>query len=321
LLDRALKACDDSVRRDPNHAAGHICLGDIERRRGAYDDSLKEYQRARELDPDDVEVSLGLARTYTARNELEPAEANYKQAIKISPDYYLNYMHLGNFYFNSRTEYAEALKTYQKAIDQAPDNHAPHIGACGAQIFLGNYDEAVKACNKSISLRPTFQAYSNLGVAFLDLRQYSNAAQSFERAIELNPGYYKPVGHLARAYYWMGNRTEATRLYLKAIDMAQKELTINPRGASVHAMLARYHAMLGTDHRSQAFFHLGVALQEKPEFGEYQCIAAVVHNQFSERTAAMRYLEKAVAFGYSQTEIAAERELDNLRADQTVRTP
>ena len=82
-------------------------------------------------------------------------------------------------------------------------------------------------------------------------------------------------------------------------------------------MLARYHSMLGN--RAQAMSHLSIALQKKTQDAEYQNIAAVVHNQFDERTEAIRYLEKAIGLGWPSTEIDAERELDTLREDPRFR--
>jgi eukaryotic-like serine/threonine-protein kinase len=315
--DRAVEACDQAVSRDSNLAAGHICLGAAYNLRGDDQDAISEYDLARKLDPNNDEAYRGLARSHEALNNLEAAEAVYLAAVKAKPDYWYNYVWLANFYLFSRPQYAESAKWYKEAIIRAPDNHVPYFGLCGAQLMSGDYQEAVKACSTSIALHATDRAYINLGVAYFDLRQFSEAAQAFDRARVLNPVYYKPVGHLARAYYWMGKRDQAKELFGRAIELAKQELLINPGSPAVHVMLSRYYAML--NNRSEAFFNLGIALQKRPKEAEYQCIAAVVHNQFGERAEAIRYLESAVALGYSVTEIDAERELDNLREDPRFR--
>jgi eukaryotic-like serine/threonine-protein kinase len=316
-VNRAVEACDQAVSRNANLAAGHVCLGDAYNLRGEDEVAIREYELARRLDPNDDDVYRGLARSQEALNNLEAAEAIYLAAIKAKPEYWYNYVWLGQFYLFSRPQYSEAVKWYNEAIIRAPGNAVSYFGLCGAQILLGSYEDAAKSCTTSIALRPTDRAYINLGVAQFDLRQYPEASEAFERARALSPTYYKPVGHLARTYYWMGKRTEAADLYQKAIQLAQKELSVNPVSAPVHVMLARYYAMIKD--RAAAFSHLHVALQKRPNEAEYQCIAAVVHNQFGERTEAIRYLEDAVAFGYSIAEIEAERELDNLREDPRFR--
>jgi serine/threonine protein kinase/tetratricopeptide (TPR) repeat protein len=316
-IDRALGACDQAVSHDPNLAAGHICLGNVYNLRGEDEAAVREFEVARVLDPNNDDVYRGLARSKEALNDLEPAEAIYHAAIKAKPDYWYNYMWLGNFYLTSRPQYEDAIKWYKEAVARAPDNASPYFGLCAAQFLAARYNDAVTTCLKSVSLRPTNLAYINLGVVYFDLGHYPLAANAFERARELNPRYYKPVGHLARTYYWMGKKAEATDLYAKAIELAKEELAINPGNAPVHIMLARYYAML--NNRADALFNLHIALQRHPMEPEYQCIAAVVYNQFGERAEAMRYLQNAIAFGYSITEIEAERELDNLREDPSFR--
>jgi len=316
-LTRTVESCDQAVSRDPNVAAGHACLGVAYLDRGEKEAAIKEYELARQLDPYDDEVYRGLARSHEALNNLEAAEAMYLAAVKMRPDYWYNYVWLAQFYLGSRLQYPEAIKSYKEAVVRAPDNPVPYFGLCAAEMLQGSYEDAARSCGKSVSLRPSDRAYINLGIVYFDMRNYPEAAHAFEASRQLNPTYYKSAGHLARTYYWMGKRTEATNLYNETISLANKELEINPRSPAVHVMLARYHAML--NHRSEAISHLQIALQMRPKDPEYQCIAAVVHNQFGERAEALRYLENAVALGYSKTEIDAERELDNLREDPKFR--
>ena len=316
-VERGLRACDDAVSKDPSLAAGRICLGHIYSTRGEYPAAVKEFNLARQLNPNGLEVYEiyeGLARAHEGDNNLEAAEATYRKAIEVRPDYWPSYVSLAKFLVNSRADYEDAKKWLQEAIAVAPpDNPVPHYSLCGVQILSGDYQDAAKACTTSISLRETEKAYNNLGLAYFNLRQYPAAEKSFRRAIELDSTYHTAVGHLARTSYWMRKTEEANGLYARAIQLAEDELTINPGSASVHVMLARYHAML--KNRSEAFSHLNAALQKRPHEPEYQCIAAVVHNQFDERAAAIGYLERAIDLGYSPREIEAERELDNLRED------
>jgi tetratricopeptide (TPR) repeat protein len=319
LTDQALSACNEAVTGDRNLAAGHVCRGAVYRLRGEYPAAIQEFNRARELHPTSEEVYEiyeGLGRAYERMDKLDEAEALYEEAIRTRPNYWRSYVWLGQFYATSRPRYAEAARLLQEAVNRAPDNPVAHFGLCGVQTLMGDQQGALKSCGMSIQFRPTYGAYQNQGVIYFNLRQYPKAAEAFEHARALRPDYYKLAGHLARSYFWMGRTADATSLYGEAIRLANQELAVDPNSASVHVMLARYHAMLG---QRQAFFHLGVALKQAPNEPEYQCIAAVVHNQFDERSEALRYLEQAFAFGYSPTEIEAERELDNLREDPQFR--
>jgi tetratricopeptide (TPR) repeat protein len=318
MVQRAREACEKALALDSAFAAGYVCIGNIEYGTGSYQLAVERYGRALELEPNNFDAYRGLARSYEGLNNWEAAEATYIKAIDVRPSYYYNYVWLAQFYQFSRQQYAEAISTYKKAIDRAPENPEPYMGLCGAQIFAELYAEAIQACSTSIGLHEAAASYINLGVAYWDLRNYSMAANSFEHAVELNPRYYKAVGHLARAYSSLPDKqAQAPDLYRKAIDLADQELEINPQNANIQVMIARYHAMLG--HRVEALSHLQLALSLRPKDAEYQEIAAVIHNQFGDRDVAIGYLDRAIAAGYSPGEISTEKELDNLREDPQFR--
>ena len=65
--------------------------------------------------------------------------------------------------------------------------------------------------------------------------------------------------------------------------------------------------------RPQALKQLKLALDLSPEDPEYLLTAAIVHNQLGDREVALAWLEKAIARGYSLSEIRAAPEFDNLR--------
>jgi len=318
LVERAREACNMAVALNTNLAAGHVCLGSIYNDTGEYQRAVEEFEKALALEPRSDETFLGLAWSHERSNNWEAAEGAYQKAITVRPSYWFNYQMLAQFYLFSRLQHNDAIKEYRAAIDRAPENVEPYMGLCAAYILSGQYAEAVQTCNRAIGIEDDASSYINLGVAYWGLRNYPLAAQCFEHAVQLNPGYYKAVGHLARAYSWIPEkRGQAQELYRKAIELAGKELEINPREPNVNVMVARYHAMLGQ--RALAMSHLNRALALRPKDAEFQEIAAVIHNQFGETTLAINYLETAIAQGYSLDEIINERELDNLREDPRFR--
>ena len=131
-------------------------------------------------------------------------------------------MSLAAFYANSRERYKEAATLYAKAIALAPDNPLPRAYLCRTYIFMGQYADAVQSCSESIALKPQITGYINLGVAYFDRHEFTNAAAAFERAVALNPYYYIAVGHLARAYSWIPeDRNRARDTYLSAISLTK----------------------------------------------------------------------------------------------------
>jgi tetratricopeptide (TPR) repeat protein len=317
-MERAREACEKALELNSKAAVGHVCLGTIYNGTGEYQRAVEQFANALDLESDNDEAYRGLAWSHEHMNNWEAAEGTYLKAIQVQPSYYFNYQMLGQFYLFSRQQYADAIDVYLVATQRSPENDEPYLGLCGAYILAGHYTDAVQTCKKAIGLKEDPLSYMNLGVAYWDLRDYASAAQSFERAVELNTNYYKTVGHLARTYSWLPEkRAQAPELYRKAISLADDELRVNPHDPDTHVMVARYHAMLG--HRVEALSHLQEAFSIRPKDAEYHEIAAVIHNQFGETSVAIGYLERAISAGYSIGEIETERELDNLRADSRFR--
>src|SRR4030095_10681565 len=111
---------------------------------------------------------------------------------------------------------------------------------------------------RSITLRGTLAAYSNLGIAQLRLGQSEKAIANFQKALEIAPDY-RVAGNLARAYYFIpGEKADALEMYKHAIELGNEELSVNRRNADAHILLARYHAMLLQ--KEPALDHLRAAL-------------------------------------------------------------
>jgi tetratricopeptide (TPR) repeat protein len=265
------------------------------------------------MEPTSEGAYRGLASAYERLGRLAEAERTYKLAIQVRPQYWAGYSWLGSFY-SHQARYAEAAREFKQAIALAPDDPHGYRTLGGVYIYLGDYEKAVDALQKANALYPTVEAYSNLGVAYFNLRRFEEALAAYEHACTSTTKDYIGCGNLARAYYFApGKRTQAREFYERAIRMAKEASNINPRDGDPHILMASYYAMLGD--QTQAVEHLQAAQNLNPNNPEYLVISAIVHNQFGEKTEALAGLRKAVDQGYSAAEIRAAPELDNLRDD------
>jgi len=310
-MDHAMQACERAVALGPDSAKGRTCLGTVYASRGKYQEAVQQFQRAVETDPTSDGAYRGLALAYERLGRLAEAESTYRLAIQVRPEYWAGYGWLGSFY-SHQAKYVEAAREFSHAIALAPDDPHGYRALGGVYIFMGDYVKAIEVLQRAIALSPTTEAYSNLGIAYFNLRRFDDSVTALEHACTANTKDYDSCGNLARAYYWSpSRRSQAGKLYERAIRMAGENLGVNPRDGDTLASMANYYAMLGD--RPQALKHLQKALNLNSDIPEYLAIAAVVHNQFGERDEALGWLEKARARGYSPAEIRASPELDNLR--------
>jgi serine/threonine protein kinase/tetratricopeptide (TPR) repeat protein len=312
-MDLAKQACERAVALDSESGEARSCLGRVYASIGRYEEAVQQFQRAVQTDPTNDGAYRGLASVYERLGRLAEAENTYRLAVQVRPEYWAGYGWLGSFY-SHQARYSEAANEFKRAIALAPDDPHGYRSLGGVYIFMGEYAKAIEVLRHAITLFPTAEAYSNLGIAYFNLRRFDDSVNALEHACTATTKDYVICGNLARAYYWSPTkRSQARQMYERAIRMAGETLRVNPKDGDAYVSMANYYAMLGN--RSQALKHLQEAIHLNAAVPEYLAIAAVIHNQFAEKDQALRWLEKARELGYSPAEIRASPEFDNLREE------
>ena len=316
-VKQAKSACDQAVRLRPNQSAGHLCLGLVNAGTGEYQKSVKQYEIAAQLDPTNDSAYSGLAGAYEQLGEPKNADETYRKAISLRPSYWAGYNRLGALFLRTG-RYAEASDMFSQVIALAPDSFVGYSNLGITHLLRGDYADAIPALQHSLEIRPTAEASSNLGTAYFQLRRYSDAARTYEKAVSLDSHNYEVWGNLADAYYWApGERTKAKAEYQTALDLALKSVAVNPQDPSLLGFIADYYAMLGK--REPALTYIKNALRIAPKSAELLSTAALVFNQCGETDEALSSMEKAVAAGYSKTSLRDTPNFDNLRGQPRLR--
>jgi serine/threonine-protein kinase len=295
--DAAVSTCQKAVQLGPDLAAAHYCLGRALSTQGGYEKSVEQYRRALDLDPGSDDVYGGLAAAYEKLGRMEEAEKLYKQAITVRPAYWATYNWLGLFYM-SHARYDEAAAMFNQVTSLAPDSFIGFYNLGGIRVLQGKYGEAIPLLERSLGIRPTANALSNLGTAHFQMRRYAESATDFERAVKLDSKSYEIWGNLGDAYYWAsGRRAEAAGAYGAAIRLGEENLRHNPRDAQLVAYLAQYHAMRGE--QKSALDKIERALHLQPKSPDILLASAIVYQQLGDTSRALNSLGRAVSLGIS----------------------
>ena len=309
----AAENCQRGAERDAGLAAAHICLGLVFNGTGRYDKALDEYRRGLDLEPTSDAAYAGLGYTYEQLDRMDDAEKTFKKAVEMRPNYWATYNLLGLFYMR-HARYEEAAAMYSQVVSLAPDSFTGYYNLGGVRTLQGKYTEAIPLLQRSLEIRKTADATSNLGTAYFQLHRYADSAAVFEQATQLDPPNYVFWGNLGDAYYWtLGRRAEATAAYGNAIVLGEEKLRVNPRDAEVLSSLAMYHAMRGE--RKPALDNLDGALRLKPKSPDLLFNAGIVYQQLDDTPHALDALEKAVAAGISPATLRDTPNFDGLRAN------
>lgn len=308
-IAQAQTACSQAAALGSNLATSHSCLGTIALGTGRHDEAAQHFERALESDPANDDASLGLARAQQAAGEVAAAEATYKRAAALRPQYWATHVWLGTFY-RGQARYPEAVSQYELAVALTPDNARAWYVLGGLYGSVGRHEDGVRACRTSVAIAPSVAAYSNWGMTYFRLRRFADAVEKFRQALAVGPEEYRIDGNMARAYYWAGNRAEALKLYKRAIELGERALTVNPRDRDARLSLADYYAKTADGNKALAYLRDVSADTSDPHelfFG------ATVYAALGDRAAALDRLEQAVARGLPFSEIRDWVELDTLR--------
>ena len=301
LVKRATESCSAAKQRDNTLSEAHTCLGMVAQGTGKYELAIEEFQKAAQSEPTQEAAVAGLAQAYQSLNRLEDAERAFKEAIALRPTYWAGYNRLGTFYLR-HGKLDKAGEMYAQVIALAPGGFIGYTNLGITRVQQGKYAEAIEPLKRSLEIRKTGEATSNLATAYFQQKQFGDAAKFFEEAVALDSGNYELWGNLGDAYYWApGMRDRSVEAYRKALSLGEVQRKINPRNANMLSYLAAYHAMLGETRTARE--QIGQALQLMPRDPEVLYYAGLVYAQLGAKEEAIDTLRRSVASGYSPAAI------------------
>jgi tetratricopeptide (TPR) repeat protein len=137
-------------------AHGHYLMSYVHLIRHEFDQAITEIEKAVAVYPNgaDVTAFYGMVLRYAGR----PAEAIewYKKAIRLNPippNWYLH--NLGNAY-RDMGRYDEAIKEFEKALNNNPNHFPALIGLASSLSMSGKTEEAKAAAEKVLNVNPKF---------------------------------------------------------------------------------------------------------------------------------------------------------------------
>ncbi len=191
------------------------------RDRQGYEQAMKAFQQALEIDPDyaraygamAVTITRGYRYQWTNLSLVEARERALELAEKAvelnqsSPQIYwsLGYVHL------HRREYDSAENAARKSVSLSPNYADGYALLANIANWRGNPDIAINSIEKAIALNPhyTFQYPSTLGLAYYNLGKYKEAISVLKEALYRNESALNPRLFLAATYIRLNQKEDA----------------------------------------------------------------------------------------------------------------
>jgi tetratricopeptide (TPR) repeat protein len=142
--------------------------------------------KAEKEDPENPHIHYNLGIAYLGKDLVDKSEQQFKEAIRLKPDFSEAYNYLGRIYlYRGQTE--AAIQSFQKAL---------------SNVLYNNPEKA----------------YYNLGEAYMIKKEYAKAADQLERAVKLVPDYAPAYALLGQAYEGLRKDGDAKRSYRSALQ-------------------------------------------------------------------------------------------------------
>jgi tetratricopeptide (TPR) repeat protein len=184
-----------------------------------YEDAIKHYSKALEIDAMYFKAMLWRAHAKFALQQYTDAILDYNKVLELSPGESQAYYYRGLSRYNLDRK-SEAIPDFTMAIryDRNYTNAYYWRGYCYYQNK--NYFAAIEDMNKTISLSPSYaDGYYVKGLALYGAEEFEEAIIDFSETIKLSPDYVQSYYMLANCYYSLGNYKDAITQYTLTIEL------------------------------------------------------------------------------------------------------
>jgi tetratricopeptide (TPR) repeat protein len=266
-LAKAQAAADKALELDDRLGEAHNSIAMIKHLRNDYEGAEAAYRRALELNPNYAKAYQWYGSLLLETlNRTEEALAMHLRAVELDPLSTRTLSNVGyNLEFQGRFE--AALAWYERALELDPmvDFVNGNIGFYHWYV-TGKLDQAVVWCRRAASLDPDYAGFGvPLGEVFLDLGDPGKAEYWIERSIEINPNPGWLVGKDALSFLHLYRGDEAA-----AVNQARQVLAVSPSYSGVLYLLRNHELSAGRYAEARALYekiHPGLLSDEDPKVG------------------------------------------------------
>lgn len=193
-------------------------LGAIQRLSHNYKESIVSHKKAISLKPDLVSAHYNLGLSYEKLNDTDNAIESFKKSLSLESNQPIVLLHLADLYLFINN-YRKSLALYQRAVSL--DNYEIYLKLGIAYHHTKNYKDAINAFEFAIQKKPeSSEAYLNLGVSCAAANMVKEAISAYQKSVNYDPACEYGYIYLSDLYRKIGSLSSS-------IESAQSALNIN----------------------------------------------------------------------------------------------
>ena len=235
-INRAYIYYMKGLGEDPNNVSILHKQGALLLKKNKYSEAEATYEKLLAIDSNDWLALEGRGKVYFGLSKFSEAEKIFLNVLSVKPDQWQSHEYLGLIY-SRKKNYTQAINRFKTALAYQPRNTRVSNNLAVTYYINGNFDEAVRLYQLLLKTSNNQKIYNNLALAYFQLGLYDEALDSFRNGTDTEAVAYNNMGyeHLTHRNYKEAVQAfeKAIELYPKFYPSAQKNLNIAQKGMSV----------------------------------------------------------------------------------------
>jgi len=229
LNDDALQMFDMVLSMNPSSTAALIGAGFIFIEQGAFSKAMEYFEKAIKLSPQDSEAHYGIALLYFSMDKREWSKSKIESILAVNPYHFDTLLLLAEIK-STEGRLKEAEELARKAIDADSESVKGYIRM--SSVLLRNYlltenqnsiNQAIYNLDTVLAIQPDNFTANRMMADILLYKKNYNEAISFYKKCLLTASPPQVLYSLALSYDKAGNKDEALKYYLNALEAAPSD--------------------------------------------------------------------------------------------------
>ena len=246
--DAACLSYERALDLEGNDVETLNCLGVNLTRIGRYEEAIEKFDKAQKHDPNYEPAYCNRIVTYTEMGDHDSAELMFYLAREIREECPLCYYNMGNSFF-ARQQNKKAISCWQESVRIDPTHRHGHARIAEALWMDGDLEGAGHHYQSELVLvdGDDVDVMLDYGDLLTEMGEYERALEQFEKALALEPDS-------AEAHFLLGELAAKQQKYTEAEFRFRQAIELDPKYPGAHTKLARI--LLRRDTTDAAVTHL-----------------------------------------------------------------
>ncbi len=260
-------------------------------------EARKDFESARDTNPNDPVVYNSLALVSLADNKQPDAVNYFETALKVDGTNFDAFNGLVTLYARTQ-EVDKAHARLDQALSSFPNNASLHYLKAQAFGFQHNIQGAEAELKKALEIDSNYlPAYTALGALYINSKQEDRAITEYQKVIALRPDNAMP-------YTLIGILEDQRKNYDVAIENYRKAIEKDPNSIIAANNLAWLYATTGKGNLDEAVRLAQGVVQKNPNVAGFIDTLGWVYYKKNLHSAAVEQLRKAVSINDSEAKAA-----------------